>query len=133
MRYTLENGKEVTIPDNEIEKNMKALEISKDEAIDLWLDDNDFQTNEELEELDAKAKKVKINYQARAVDKSQKKDKKPRTVVVSDEKTEIFNEICAFLTEKYEFSIEKQNKLVKIYKNGKEFKLDLVETRQKKK
>ena len=32
MTYTLSNGKTVRIPDKEIEKNMKILEISKDEA-----------------------------------------------------------------------------------------------------
>ena len=46
MKYTLENGKVVNIPDNEIEYNMKTLELSKEEAIDLWLEDNDYQVNE---------------------------------------------------------------------------------------
>ena len=46
MKQTLENGKEVTIPDKEIEKYMKSLELSKADAIDLWLEDNDYQVND---------------------------------------------------------------------------------------
>ena len=36
MKYTLPNGKNVNIPDKEIEKNMKLLEISKEEAVEMW-------------------------------------------------------------------------------------------------
>ena len=99
MKYTLENGKVVNIPDNEIEYNVKTLELSKEEAIDLWLEDNDYQVNEELEELDSKAKKVKIDHQASAIDKTEKKDRKPRTVKVSDTKQAVFVNIHNFLVE----------------------------------
>ena len=59
MKHTLPNGKTVNIPDAEIEKNMKALEISKEEAIDMWLFDNDYEDNEEVDEMTVKAKAVK--------------------------------------------------------------------------
>lgn len=124
-------GKTLTIPDKEIANSMKMLELSENEAIQMWLEDNGYELNEEQEELDEKAKKVKIKMGAKA-EKSENKPKKPRTVIVSDEKVEIFQKIVDFLEENYEISVEKPNKLVKIYKNGKEFKLDLVETRQKK-
>ena len=52
---------------------------------------------------------------------------------VSDEKTQIFNDLLRFLTENYDFSVLKDNKLIEISYNGKKFKLDLIETRQKKK
>ena len=55
MTYNF-NGKALTIPDVEIEKSMKCLELTKDEAIQLWLEDNDYVVNEEVEELTAKAK-----------------------------------------------------------------------------
>ena len=58
MKYNF-NGKEINIPDAEIENNMKVLEISREEAIAMWLDDNDYTENEEVEELTAKAKSVK--------------------------------------------------------------------------
>ena len=93
MRYTLENGKSVNIPDAEIEKNMKLLEISKEDAIEMWLEDEGYLDNEEQNELDEKAKKVKINHGASAIDKTEKKEKKPREIKVSDEKQALFGEI----------------------------------------
>lgn len=135
MKYTLENGKVVNIPDNEIEYNMKALELSKEEAIDLWLEDNDYQVNEELEELDNKAKKVKIDHQASAIDKTEKKDRKPRTVKVSDTKQAVFANIYHFLVETYGGSVDilKENKLLSLKIGDKTFKVDLIEQRPPKK
>lgn len=134
MKYTLENGKEVNIPDKEIEKYMKSLELSKEDAINLWLEDNDYQVNEEQNELDEKAKKVKINHQASAVDKTQTKEKKPRVVKISDEKQKLFNEIYHNLVEIYGGQVEivKENKLLTVKINEKTFKLDLIEQRPKK-
>lgn len=131
MKYTLENGKEVNIPDKEIEKSMKSLELSKEDAINLWLEDNDYQVNEEQNELDEKAKKVKINHQASAVDKTQTKEKKPRVVKISDEKQKLFNEIYHNLIEIYGGQVEivKENKLLTVKINEKTFKLDLIEQR----
>ena len=86
---------------------------------------------EEQRELEEKAKKIKIDHGAKA-EKSEKKEKKPKTVKVSDEKVKIFQDIVAFLQKNYNISVEKDNKLIKISENGKEFKLDLIESRQKK-
>lgn len=83
-------------------------------------------------ELEVKSKQnPKRNY-VKSAENSAKKARKPKTVKISDEKQEIFGEIVEFLSKKYQFSVETDNKLVKIYKNGKEFKLNLSETRQKK-
>ena len=76
MKYTLENGKTVNIPDAEIEKNMKILELSKEEAIEMWLEDEGYLDNEEQIELQEKASKVRINLGASAIDKTEKKEKK---------------------------------------------------------
>jgi hypothetical protein len=134
MRYKLENGKTVNIPDSEIDKLMKNHEILKDEAIELWLEDEGYLDNEELEELDAKAKKVKINHQA-YTKTEEKKDRKPRTVTISDEKQQLFSEISTFLTEKYGNFVEivKENKLLTVQIGEKTFKLDLIEQRKPKK
>ena len=61
MKHTLENGKIVIIPDTEIKKNMDLLKISKQESIEMWLDDNGYTTNEEQENLEKIAKTVKID------------------------------------------------------------------------
>ena len=85
MKYNF-NGKEINIPDAEIEKNMKILEISKEEAIAMWLDDNDYTENEEVEELTAKAKSVKRYEKA---DKPRKERKVERKV--DEEKKHLIN------------------------------------------
>ena len=80
------NGKEINIPDAEIQHNMKALGISEEEAVNMWLDDNDYTENEVVEELTKKAKAVKRYEQA---DKPRKKTVKERKV--DEEKKHLIN------------------------------------------
>lgn len=131
MKYTV-NGKSVNIPNEELEKSMKLLELTRDEAIQLWLEDNGFEDNEEQNALDEKAKKVKVNHGAGESGKA--KNSKPRTVVVSDEKKELFDEIFSNLADVYgeNAKIEKENKLIIVKIGEKTFKIDLIETRKKK-
>ena len=78
MKYDF-NGKILNIPEAELDKSVKCLGISREEAIQLWLDDNDYTINETVEELSEKAKKNRITgtiHQAKA-DNSQKKERKP--------------------------------------------------------
>lgn len=135
MKHTLKNGKVVNIPDKEIEKSMKALELTKEEAIQMWLEDNDYEVNEEQVALDEKAKKVKINHQASAIDKTEKKEKKPRVVKISDEKQALFSDIYQNLVDIYGESVEiiKENKLLTVKIGAKTFKVDLIEQRPPKK
>lgn len=134
MRYTLPNNKTINIPDDEIKKSMKALDLSKEDAIQMWLEDNDYEVNEEQAELDAKAKKVKIDHGASAVDKSEKKEKKPRPKVASDEKKELFDEIFSNLQDVYKQNaqIVKENKLITVKIGEKVFKIDIIEQRASK-
>lgn len=137
MKYTLDNGKVVNIPDTELEKNMKLLDLTKEQAIEMWLVDNDFEEDEELEELDAKAKTVKIDHGATAKT-SRKKPDKPRTVKVSDAKKEFFNQLSQFLNNFAEendanCTILKENKLFQVEFGGEIFKIDLIQQRKPKK
>ena len=132
MKYTLESGRVVNIPDAELENSMKRLEISKEEAIEMWLCDNDFEDNEELEELDTKAKKVKVVHGAS--DNKRKKSEKPRTVKVSDEKKNLFGCILQNLdrcedVERENIQILKENKLISVKIGEKTFKIDIIECR----
>jgi len=139
MRYNFEvNGscKQVTIPDGEIKNNMELLELSEQEAIDLWLEDNGYLDNQEQIELDEKAKQVKIDHDARAVGK--KTEKKPRTTKVSDEKKELFATIVQNLdraegVERENVTILKENKLIEVKIGEKTFKIDVIESRPPKK
>ena len=131
MKYTLTNGKVVNIPDKEIEKSMKALELTQKEAIQMWLEDNDYEVNDEQVALDEKAKKVKIQHGASAIDKTEKKEKKPRVVKISDEKQALFGEIYLHLKEIFGENVEiiKENKLLTVTQGKKVFKIDIIEQR----
>lgn len=128
LKYTLENGKVITIPDSAIENNMKVLELTKEQAIDLWLEDNDYQENEEQTALDEKAKAVKIQHGAGGTEK--RKTAKERIVKVSDEKQLLFKDLLMGLRVNFpQAEILKENKLIQIKFGGKTFKIDLIEQR----
>ncbi len=55
MRYEL-NKKIINIPDKDIETFVAKYNLSQDEAIQLWLEDNDYLENEIVNELVEKTK-----------------------------------------------------------------------------
>jgi len=131
LRYDF-NGKSVVIPDNEIDKLVSSLEISIDEAIDLWLCDNGYDEDEEQTELDEKASKVRIDK-----DVAPKKSTKPRKPVekkVTDEKKALFCEILNDLTAVYGKNVKvlNENKLISVEINGIQFKIDVIQVRKPK-
>lgn len=140
MLYELPNGKKVKIPDAEIEKSMKILELTKDEAIEMWLEDEGYLDNDEQTELDKKAKDSGILHTIHGAGdkKERKKSDKPKVVKVSDEKKTLFTEIkenLEYFAEERggKVTVEKENKLIIFEINGKTFKIDLIEQRAKKK
>lgn len=79
MKYEFK-GKNLIIPDKDLENSMKNLNISKKEAIQLWLEDNDYEINEVVEELTEKAKKnIKRYEQSDKVRKPSTKERKVDT------------------------------------------------------
>ena len=137
MIHTLENGKKVTIPDKELQKCMEKLELSLEDAIDLWLADNDYEIDEEQEELDEKAKKVRIQHNA-GMDKTRTKSEKPRTTKVSDAKKEVFYQFSEFLKKFCEenpacYSVLTENKMFQLQFGGETFKIDIIQQRKPKK
>lgn len=78
MKYNF-NGKEIRIPDSEISKSMKVLNISQDEAVQMWLEDEGYIKNAEVEALTEKAKTNKISHGAKS-DKTRKKTVRERKV-----------------------------------------------------
>ena len=85
----------------------------------------------EMAEAEIKAKTV-TNEKVQSADKTEKKERKPRKITVSDEKKAVFDAINQFLSENFNTSVEIENKKWKIAVNGKTFTLDLVENRPKK-
>ena len=92
MVYNLD-GKNITIPDIEITKGMELLGLSRDEAIQMYLDDNGYTENDEQIALDDIASAVKIEHDAKAISKPRKKSSTPRTYINSDEKTMVYQRV----------------------------------------
>ena len=135
MRYILKNGKAVNIPDAEIRANMEVLEISQEEAVQMWLEDNEYEVNEEQTALNEKASKVKINLDVRSNEPG--KTTKERIVKVSDEKKTLFESILTNIdrcegVERENVTVLKENKLIEVRIGDKIFKIDLIEQRKKK-
>ena len=131
MNYTLENGKVVRIPDAEIENNMRLLEITREEAVQMWLEDNDFQTNEEVEELTKKAKVNKINREAKA-DAPRKKVVRERKPDVEKEKLIEMLANC-LKNAGFEAEITNKSKIIEFNVGENHYKLDLIKQRPPKK
>ena len=133
MLYKLDNGKQVDIPDNELDKLVDKLNLSLAEAIELWLEDNDFQVNEEQEELDKKAKKERITatiHEAKA-----DKPRKERKIVRKEDSTKegIIKALAERLEElATEVKIENVGKLITFKLGDDNFKLDLIRQRKPK-
>lgn len=125
------NGRNIRIPDAEIENNMKVLELTKDEAIQLYLEDNDYCVNEEVERLTQKAKENKTVVHGAKSDKPRKKkttaakERKPDT-----EKEEFITKLADFLTkEGYNPQVVNKSKLIEFKMGENTFKLDLIRKR----
>ena len=132
MRYALENGKYVNIPEDEIECNMKLVD-SREEAIQIWLEDNGYAVNEEQEALCQKAKDNRITsviHDARENDVEKKK-----TVFRKENPTKemIISKVADLLKELADdVVIENAAKIVTFNLDGNSYKLDLIQRRAKK-
>lgn len=128
MKYEF-NGKLIDIPEDEIENLKVNLQLTNQQAIDTWLSDNGYEEDEEQENLEQIAKKVKINHQIEI--KKPKKERKTVVRKVSDEKKELFSEILSDLEDVYRNSVEvlNENKLIQVKIGDKSFKINITETR----
>lgn len=129
------NNKVVKIPQKEIDNLMKTLELTEQEAIQTWLDDNDYTTNEVVEELTKKAKdnKTTLINKARANVENKKttrerKENPTKALIIA----EIFNKL-AEIEGISQLKVENKEKLVTFSLNGNEYKIDLIQKRKEKK
>ena len=138
MKYELDNGRIINIPDKDIERLQKSLDISYNEAVYTWLVDEEYITDETVEELSEKAKKNRITatvHQAKA-DNSQKKERKPREKKVNPVKQGIIRTIFFALHQEYgdfsEITITNDEKYIEIVRPEGNFTINLVQHRPKK-
>lgn len=130
MRYDF-NGKIINIPDAEIEKSMKLLDLSKEEAIQMYLEDEGYMENEEVEALTAKAKANKVNHEAKS-DKPRKSVKRERKPDVEKEKIIEILTNC-LKNEGFDAEITNKSKIIEFSVGENHYKLDLVKKRPPKK
>lgn len=131
MKYLLSKGVIIDIPRKELDNLMSNLDLKIDEAIEVWLTDNDYEINTEQQELNKKAGSVKVDREAGRTLKGKKK----QTVNVSDEKKELFNALGVFLGEYVsekggKCEVLRENKLFSVTIGGKKFKIDLIQQRK---
>lgn len=127
------NGKTYTVEKEQIEVLMKSLDLTFDEAVETYLDDEGILENEEQNALDEKAQKI-YKEQSRVDTEKAKKPRKKVERKISDEKADLSEKIYNFLVETYgNVEILKKNKLFSVKIGEKILKLDLIEQRPPKK
>lgn len=131
MRMTI-NGKNINIPEAEIESNMKLVD-TREEAIQIWLEDNGYAVNEEQEALCKKAKDNRITatiHDAKDIDTPKKREV---TRKENPTKEMIISEVAALLKGLAEnVTIENAAKIITFTLDGNSYKLDLIQRRAKK-
>lgn len=127
--YRLANGKVVQVPDEEIYKNMRLLNLTRQEAVDMWLSDNDYIECPEADELTAKAKENKVSHNARA--ESKPKTQRERVVKEDKVKEDIIQAVAELLPtlNATNVVIEKKGKLITFEVGADKFKFDLIRQR----
>jgi len=136
MKYPLNETKTINIPDNAIQKAMKKLNLSKDEAIQMYLEDEGFLDNEEQEKLDQKAKDNRITatiHQAR--NDVQKKTQRARVKKENPTKEMVIKKITSLLVESdfaENVTIANPTKIITFTIGNTHFTIDLIQNRAKK-
>lgn len=128
------NGKAVRINEQEVEKIAVGLGISKQEAVQVWLEDNEYIENAEQVKLDTKAKSNRITatiHQAKAI--TPKKTQRERVLKDDPTKENLIKCIKVALEEKgcEKVEIVNKTKLISFTLGGETFKLDLIRQRNK--
>ena len=127
--YQLKGGKVVNVPNKEVAKLQALLHISKAEAVNVWLSDNDYIEVAEIEELTAKAKENKISHNAKA--ESKPKTQRERVVKEDKVKEAIVQAVADILPNlnAENVVIEKKGKLITFTVGEDKFKFDLIRQR----
>ena len=142
MKYELDNGRTINIPDKDLENLQKKLHISYNEAVYTWLVDEEYITDPTVEELSEKAKKNRITatvHQAKSTN-SQKKERKPREKKENPLKKQIISGIHDYFLDEIDHVLPKNTtiivrndeKYIDLCVDGVEFTINLVQHRPKK-
>lgn len=134
MKYQLEN-KVIEIPDEEIKVSMKNLDLTENEAIQMWLEDEGYEVNEEQVALGKKVAESGIMRGIHGTGGGPQKNKAKRERKPDEVKDGLVEGLKGWLEEQeYEnVQIVKTGKLITFEIDGVTFKLDLIRQRPPKK
>lgn len=131
--YKLPSGKVVRVPMAEINKSMALLGLTKDEAIQMYLEDEGYLENEEQTALERKAKENRITatiHQAKSTEVKQKTQKE-RVKKADPTKEGIIKAIAEMLPDlnATDIVIVNEGKLITFKIGADEYKVDLIRKR----
>lgn len=129
MEYKF-NKKTIRIPDDYIKNAMIKLELTKEEAIQMYLEDEGYLENEEQTALIEKTKNVKINHDAKAIKERKKTERQPKVDEPKENFIKLLAEFCGSHCENV--TITNKSKMVEFDMDGDHYKLDLIRTRKPK-
>ena len=132
--YKLENGKVIRINEKTIENLMDKLDLDREDAIQVYLEDEGYEINEEQEELTQKAKDNRITASIHKAE-GKKKERKKVERKPNPDKESLIASLADFLGELDEIEnvqVTNVGKLIEFNFRGKAMKIDLVEKRVKK-
>ena len=132
---TLDNDKVVRVDKSYLDNMVAALEIDMDEAVLTYLEDEEYEINDEQEQLTKKAKENRITATIhQAEDRTKERKRAVRTIKENPTKemviAEMFKSIqnIAGVTD---CRIENKAKIITFTLNGENYKLDLIQRRKK--
>ena len=135
MKYILK-GKEINIPDEELDNLIDKLDLTMEEAIQVWLEDEGYEVNEEVEALTQKAKDNKITATIHGAKADAPKAKREVVRKENPTKEAIIQILAQTLSNQeniIDLKITNIGKIIEFKTNdGKSFKLDLIQRRDKK-
>lgn len=134
MIYNLK-GKQIDIPDEDIDNLVDTLELSIDEAIQTWLNDEGYLENEEVAALTQKAKDNRITA---TIHEAKAEGRKKRENVRKENPTkealiEVFKDTLLNLEGATKVQVVNIGKIIEFEYGGNRYKLDLIQRRQEKK
>lgn len=132
VEITLENGKVVKAMTEYLQRMMDNLGLDMEDAVLTWLEDEEYLINDEQEELVNATKNYKLNIKAGEGKERKKKEVVKKENPVKKATIDLLEKALQELDNVSDIAIENETKLITFKVGDREFKLDLIEKRQKK-
>lgn len=131
---TLDNDKVVKVDKKWVDTSIENLQTDLEDVLLMYLEDNDYITNDAQNDLDKSAKENGVKLVAKT-EKPKKKTQRERVVKENPTKELIISKLVSALQEIDNISnvnVENKAKLITFTLNNEDFKLDLVQKRKEK-